>query len=253
MATFRFGAVPPSATVQSVVAPATSPWLGDDTSRDPCSTPMKDRPAGKARLTLRRIGSISRRHSRKISDGWRAVSGHSISPAKTLPAAAPSVLHASAPLQATPNALRPPMLSAPHPSSNLISETIRLAGSPAVETFGRGTSTPPRNTMLSTSRPLSMVQPGTSPSGTVPVTLRSLSQNDSPSTAKIGSNTAQTSNTVPGGLRPDMYPRRNSLGDLKIPSRVVSAQKGLKEEIGAMKQFAAGVQGRRPLSRSALS
>lgn len=257
MGTFRFGAIPPSASLQSVLALAVSPRPGGVVSGEPSSTPIKDRPAGKARLTLRRIGSISRRHSRKISDGWRAVSGHSTSPAKTLPAAGPSVVRNPVPRQVGPNASRPPMLSAqnllPHPSSSLQSGTTRLAGSPVVETFGRGTSTPPRNTMLSTSRPLSMVQPGTSPSGTVPVTLRSLSQNDSPSTTKIGSTTAQTVHTVPGGLRPDMYSRRNSLGDLKIPSRVVSAQKGLKEEIGAMKQFAAGVQGKRLLSRSAFS
>ncbi|GHJ85081.1 hypothetical protein NliqN6_1483 [Naganishia liquefaciens] len=244
LARFRFGAKPPSANTQPAAIPRAPDHVVN--TEEASSVPIADRSTvGKARLTLRRIGSISRRHSRKISDGWRAVSGHSTSPAKTLASTESSVI---VPIMVKQGALNPPRtpklsIESPRPdaSSSPQLET-RPAASPSFETFGRGTSTPPRKTTWSATRPLSMVQPGTSPSGAIPVTLRSLSQNDSPSASKIGSTTAQTSDTVSGGLRPDMYPRRNSLGDLKIPSRVVSAQKGLKEEIGAMKQFAAGVQ-----------
>lgn len=253
LVTFRFGAQPPATSPSAALL---SEDVRPQSPVEPSPLLLQDRSTtGKARLTLRRIGSISRRHSRKISDGWRAVSGHSTSPMKTLASTGPSEAGPRVHRHEVPNAPRPPILSTQKPSdqSSELPRGSALPGrSPAYETFGRGTSTPPRNTMLSASRPLSMVQPGPSPSGTqmAPIALRSLSQNDSPSTSKIANNAVEVMNTAPGGLRPEIYPRRNSLGDLKIPSRVVSAQKGLKEEIGAMKQFAAGVQGKRSVSET---
>jgi hypothetical protein len=37
-------------------------------------------------------------------------------------------------------------------------------------------------------------------------------------------------------------PRRNSLGDLKIPSRISKAQDGLKRDLGRVKEFAGHVE-----------
>ncbi|KIN99197.1 hypothetical protein M404DRAFT_155639 [Pisolithus tinctorius Marx 270] len=36
-------------------------------------------------------------------------------------------------------------------------------------------------------------------------------------------------------------PRRNSLGDLKIPARISQAQIGLKRDLGMVREFAASV------------
>jgi len=37
--------------------------------------------------------------------------------------------------------------------------------------------------------------------------------------------------------------RRNSLSDLRIPSRVASAQKALREKVGVVREFALKVEG----------
>jgi hypothetical protein len=37
-------------------------------------------------------------------------------------------------------------------------------------------------------------------------------------------------------------PRRNSLGDLKIPARITQAQVGLKRDMGMVREFAANVE-----------
>jgi hypothetical protein len=39
-----------------------------------------------------------------------------------------------------------------------------------------------------------------------------------------------------------IVPRRNSLGDLKIPTRISQAQVGLKRDLGMVREFAAEVE-----------
>lgn len=206
--------------------------------------------SGKTRLALRRIGSMSRRHSRRISDGWRAVSGQSSSAARIQSSRPDSGSTRSADIIADQE------LRANRPSSTVIRQSpigkpdmcpapSTSGSAPDDRTPGGGTATPPRPALLSPTRMHHMSHPSSTPPAMqlTPTAMRSLSQNDSPSTSKVGMNISEIPRDSTIENRPASHPRRNSLGDLKIPSRVVSAQKGLKEEIGAMKQFAAGVQG----------
>lgn len=203
---------------------------------------------GKTRLALRRIGSISRRHSRRISDGWRAVSGQSSSPAKIQSMRPDSGSTPSVEIAADqePDAARRSLTVAKQSSVRKLSpstEPSTSGVSPNLQTSGKATATPPRPKMLSPTSLRLPIQSGSEPSPMplTPTAMRSLSQNDSPSTLKINVSGGEGDGRTES--RPAGQQRRNSLGDLKIPSRVVSAQKGLKEEIGAMKHFAAGVQG----------
>ncbi|THH15007.1 hypothetical protein EW146_g5406 [Bondarzewia mesenterica] len=59
----------------------------------------------------------------------------------------------------------------------------------------------------------------------------------SPHSASLGRST-QLPNTVATGT---IVPRRNSLGDLKIPARISQAQIGLKRDLGMVREFAASV------------
>ncbi|KAF8264574.1 hypothetical protein EI94DRAFT_1738197 [Lactarius quietus] len=61
----------------------------------------------------------------------------------------------------------------------------------------------------------------------------------SPQSASLGRTTQppSTTSTVTG-----IVPRRNSLGDLKIPARISQAQVGLKRDLGMVREFAAEVE-----------
>jgi len=62
----------------------------------------------------------------------------------------------------------------------------------------------------------------------------------SPQTASLGCATQlPLMNTVTG-----IVPRRNSLGDLKIPTRISRAQVGLKRDLGMVWEFVAEVKGK---------
>ncbi|KAL4064673.1 hypothetical protein V8B97DRAFT_2111834 [Scleroderma yunnanense] len=58
-----------------------------------------------------------------------------------------------------------------------------------------------------------------------------------PQSASLG-RTAQSPNPIPSNAS---APRRNSLGDLKIPARISQAQMGLKRDLGMVREFATSV------------
>ena len=60
----------------------------------------------------------------------------------------------------------------------------------------------------------------------------------SPQVASLGRATQPPPVIVPTGI----VPRRNSLGDLKIPTRISQAQVGLKRDLGMVREFAAEVE-----------
>src|SRR5712671_4130576 len=67
----------------------------------------------------------------------------------------------------------------------------------------------------------------------------SLSKNpSSPQAASLGRATQPPPATTATGI----VPRRNSLGDLKIPARISQAQVGLKRDLGMVRDFAAEVE-----------
>lgn len=71
-----------------------------------------------------------------------------------------------------------------------------------------------------------------------PTNVRSLSHTGSPS------HILPTPTDDPVDIeRPSSRHRRNSLGDLRVPSTVLAAQRGLRQGSEALKKFAAGVQG----------
>jgi hypothetical protein len=71
------------------------------------------------------------------------------------------------------------------------------------------------------------------------VIARSLpTKNGSPQAASLGRSTQPP----PAGTVTGIVPRRNSLGDLKIPTRISQAQVGLKRDLGMVREFAAEVE-----------
>lgn len=61
----------------------------------------------------------------------------------------------------------------------------------------------------------------------------------SPQSASLG----RATQPPPAGTATGIVPRRNSLGDLKIPARISRAQVGLKRDLGMVREFAAEVEG----------
>ncbi|KAF9240824.1 hypothetical protein BU15DRAFT_24118, partial [Melanogaster broomeanus] len=59
----------------------------------------------------------------------------------------------------------------------------------------------------------------------------------SPQSASLGRATQVPNSPVPN----TSVPRRNSLGDLKIPARISQAQIGLKRDLGMVREFATSV------------
>ncbi|KAH9971274.1 hypothetical protein BJV74DRAFT_246190 [Russula compacta] len=65
----------------------------------------------------------------------------------------------------------------------------------------------------------------------------------SPQSASLG----RATQPPPASTATGIVPRRNSLGDLKIPARISRAQVGLKRDLGMVREFAAEVEGLKKL------
>ncbi len=178
--------------------------LGTDSSVDtsPGAQSEAAQTAGvaRSRSTIKRLGSFSRKHGRKMSDGWRLVSGTGSS-------------STDQEVRATP--------------------PIRQEGYP--EPFESLTPRPP-HTLLHP--PPATADPR---SASMPIPTRTSSHHVAGNAVTVraasGGNDSPTMKGSPGSFR------RSSMGDLRIPSRVVSSQKGIKEGIDAVKQFSAGITG----------
>jgi hypothetical protein len=77
--------------------------------------------------------------------------------------------------------------------------------------------------------------PGENIDSTVPTRATPVKAPASPQNASLGRSTSLTVASV-------IVPRRNSLGNLKIPSRISQAQVGLKRDLGMVHEFAAHVE-----------
>jgi len=78
----------------------------------------------------------------------------------------------------------------------------------------------------------------------------------SPQSASLGRTAVLPSGTEPSslgnGIGAGSVPRRNSLGDLKIPARISQAQVGLRRDLGMVREFAANIE-RKPFPLAFLS
>jgi hypothetical protein len=174
--------------------------------------------------TMKRLSSLSKKHRRKVSDGWNLVSGAATG------------------------------RGAQQPSSTVSTSTWPTTASASVDSGIDQQEPPTPKARRSMAYPPPQAgypsSPQHSPAGStrlgVPLPARSSSHNAA---------TASTSVRVNGGsdeydAGPSGLGRRSSLGDLRIPSRVVTAQKGIREGIGMVKQFAAGIKGEHEAERS---
>lgn len=78
----------------------------------------------------------------------------------------------------------------------------------------------------------------------------------SPQSASLGRTAALPSGAEPSSsgsvIGAGSVPRRNSLGDLKIPARISQAQVGLRRDLGMVREFAANIE-RKPFPLAFLS
>jgi hypothetical protein len=150
-----------------------------------------------------------------------------------------------------------PMLMAPSISSQLLPPIELQPPSPPRDQE----SDEPRRSMasersvISTSEPFTagfeslLLQPSVDSSSPPPTITPRPSPSKSPGSpqvASLGRATQPPPVSVPTGI----VPRRNSLGDLKIPARISQAQVGLKRDLGMVREFAAEVESKfrnRPL------
>ncbi|KAJ3800708.1 hypothetical protein GGU11DRAFT_662163, partial [Lentinula aff. detonsa] len=58
----------------------------------------------------------------------------------------------------------------------------------------------------------------------------------------MGGKNITSSTSMPATSTSANVPRRNSLGDLKIPARISQAQVGLRRDLGMVKEFAGRVE-----------
>jgi hypothetical protein len=184
-------------------------------------------PMNKRKSTLKRLSSMGKKHGRKVSDGWRLVSGTAQGGGNGQTVVVEKKRSGG---------------SVPTPKTAPVSfsqyQRERITPPPPLPSPMRGS--------VRLAPPLDI---------TVPVgSMRSMSHRThvpSPSASRISSDPQATrsSSIVPkeeGSRSPSSAGlRRVSLSDLKIPSRVASTQKGLKEGIQAVKQFAGCVAGKR--------
>lgn len=182
----------------------------------------------KRKSTLKRLSSLSKRHGRKVSDGWRFVSGSSNSSVERKSFEGQHVI--------TPR-------TAP----------VSFAMQQEQQQREREVVSPPLPPLGSAFRLASPMDLGNPPSS-----VRSMKQTPSTSSSRVSSDpqvlrSAQDADKYDERQRsPSSAGRRVSLSDLKIPSRVASAQKGVKEDGTKIRQFSAAVKGRfRFRSRSA--
>lgn len=228
----------------SVTKQATSETTILSATATPPATSRKER----ARLSLQRIGSLSQRHSRRISDSWKNISGSATGERSARKQSQTGEPNTSVESRRS-SAVTPHMLEIRNTAMTPAEEITQSPRELSAKVNTSGAREPMQFVTVS---PLSgnqhdtaLLTPVHQQSQAIPATMRSLSHNDSPTGSRFKTpGTDQMDNEKVKSERG--IARRSSLGDLKIPSRVVSAQRGLKEEIGAMKQFAAGIQGMFP-------
>jgi hypothetical protein len=170
----------------------------------------------KRKSTLKRLSSLSKRHGRKVSDGWRFVSGSSNSSIERKSFEGQQVI--------TPRTA---------PVSFAMQQQQQHLASPPL---------PPLGSAFRLASPVDLGNP--------PSSVRSMKQTPSNSSSRVSSDplvlrSAQDADKYDERQRsPSTAGRRVSLSDLKIPSRVASAQKGVKEDGTKIRQFSAAVKGR---------
>jgi hypothetical protein len=170
----------------------------------------------KRKSTLKRLSSLSKRHGRKVSDGWRFVSGSSNSSVERKSFEGQQVV--------TPRTA---------PVSFAMQQQQQHVASPPL---------PPLGSAFRLASPVDLGNP--------PSSVRSMKQTPSTSSSRVSSDpqvlrSAQDADKYDERQRsPSSAGRRVSLSDLKIPSRVASAQKGVKEDGTKIRQFSAAVKGR---------
>ncbi|KAJ9117475.1 hypothetical protein QFC22_004325 [Naganishia vaughanmartiniae] len=222
--------------------PATLETITSASNADRPLASRKDR----ARLSLQRISSLSQRHSRKISDSWKNISGSAVGERSGMKQSqvsepgTPVEGRTMADITIRDSRLRYSMvtvndvMTSSQPPQDISSKDDTLGTRKSAQS---GATLPLPGALHDTIFVASVPQQ----SQVIGAAMRSLSHNDSPTASRF-----KTLGTEEVGVEKVESERglvrRSSLGDLKIPSRVVSAQRGLKEEIGAMKQFAAGIQ-----------
>jgi hypothetical protein len=86
-----------------------------------------------------------------------------------------------------------------------------------------------------------LVQQPPEPLSRVPPSSDKLTPTASPQVLSLG-RAANPLVVAAGGTPVAKSGRRNSLGDLKIPPRIVQAQSGLKRDLGMVKEFAASIE-----------
>ena len=177
----------------------------------------------KRKSTLKRLSSMSKRHGRKVSDGWRFVSGSSNSSASTFERKSSD---------------GPPVVT---PRTAPVSFAMQQQQQ---TTWDRETASPPLPPLGSAFRLASPLEVGQTSAS-----ARSMRQTPSTTSSRISSDPQalrsahDADNQEDRQRSPSSAGRRVSLSDLKIPSRVASAQKGVREGIMAAKQFAGCVMG----------
>lgn len=142
-----------------------------------------------------------------------------------------------------------PMLMAPSISSQLLPPIELQPPSPPRDQE----SDEPRRSMasersvISTSGSLTaefeslLLQPSVGSSSPPPTITPRPSPSKSPGSPQVAS-LGRATQPPPISLPMGIVPRRNSLGDLKIPARISQAQVGLKRDLGMVREFAAEVE-----------
>ena len=179
----------------------------------------------KRKSTLKRLSSMGKRHGRKVSDGWRLVSGSSGNSNSSSTAAMFERKSSDSQYVSTPKTA---------PVSFRQQQMDRIS--------------PPRTSGV-LAPPFTLAPPLAT--NFAPSSVRSMKQTPSSSSSRISSDpqaVIRASNLAERNDGQQRSPsgsgmRRVSLSDLKIPSRVASAQKGVKEGMMNAKQFHESIKG----------
>jgi hypothetical protein len=188
----------------------------------------------KRKSTLKRLSSMGKRHGRKVSDGWRLVSGSSGNSNSSSTTAMFERKSSDSQYVSTPKTA---------PVSFRQQQMDRIS--------------PPRTSGV-LAPPFTLAPPLTT--NFAPSSVRSMKQTPSSSSSRISSDpqaVIRASNLAERNDGQQRSPsgsgmRRVSLSDLKIPSRVASAQKGVKEGMMNAKQFHESIKGEYRYGRGAI-
>nr|XP_031860848.1 uncharacterized protein CI109_003573 [Kwoniella shandongensis]KAA5527920.1 hypothetical protein CI109_003573 [Kwoniella shandongensis] len=158
--------------------------------------------------TLRRLGSLSKKHGRKLSGGWKFG-------------------NASSSNINTPK----------DPAANKPLETVMGSPSKLSRDTSEGTDDLMRNAIRagSVSAPSSAFKSGPTPSRDDLATIAAV-----PIAGNAEVNASDMA--VATAAKKEKHRRRQSWNDFVIPREVMEKQKGLKEKIGAVKMFAGGIE-----------